>query len=102
MSLSHVTGVAVVGVTGRWDALLASVRAPLCRRGNPENPGRGEGLPLGESPASGPPSTKCAVSFGEEEVLFFFYLLFNILKCNERINEARLFGPYVLFSAACA
>lgn len=32
----------------------------------------------------------------------FFFLLFNILKCDERINEARLPDPYVPFSAACA
>lgn len=29
------------------------------------------------------------------------FLLFNILKCDERINEARLPDPYVLFGGAC-
>lgn len=45
---------------------------------------------------------------GQEEAseapffFFFFPSLFNILKCDERINGARLPDPYVPFSAACA
>lgn len=38
---------------------------------------------------------------GQEEASFFF-LLFNILKCDERINKACLPDPYVPFSAARA
>ena len=76
---------------------------PLRRRGEPGNPRRGEVAPLGGKPRLR--ATKCAVVSSKRRLLFFFFffkLLFNILKCDERINEARLPDPYVPFSAACA
>ncbi|KAG7509148.1 hypothetical protein JOB18_035816 [Solea senegalensis] len=92
----------VAAASGGSHGSSFSLSLSLRRRGNTENP-----WPRFSGAAWGKQSLKATVDkmcgrFGQERVSEPSALLFNILTCDERINEARLQDPYAPFSVAGA